>query len=79
MTTTITHIERSALIKAGIVIESAKARLFAEWHSDKATGATEGRFVMTGPSGRHSLLISATDTNRLNAHWQVFASHEQNR
>lgn len=75
----ITHVTRSALIKAGIVIEHGRATLAAEWLSDRTTGATEGRFVMRGPSGVHSLLIDATDAARLNAHWQVFASDHRNQ
>ena len=37
------------------------------------------RFVMEGPSGVHSLLVDATDLDRLNAHWVVFAGHALNR
>lgn len=45
----------------------------------KATVAVKAdRFVMTGPSGVHSLLIEATDVERLNAHWQGFCSHPAN-
>lgn len=40
--------------------------------------AVGDRFVMEGPSGRHSLLIIATDAERLNAHWRTFASHPAN-
>jgi hypothetical protein len=39
----------------------------------------DARFVMDGPSGKHSLLVSETDVDRLNAHWQGFASHHLNR
>lgn len=39
----------------------------------------ERRFVMEGPSGRHTLLVDATDLDRLNAHWTIFASHAANR
>jgi hypothetical protein len=79
MTNTITHHDRAALIKSGIAIEHGKATLHAEWLADRHTGATEGRFVMQGPSGRHSLMIAATDTERLAAHWRVFCEHEANR
>ena len=37
------------------------------------------RFIMTGPSGCHSLLVAATDIERLLAHWTVFATAEANR
>lgn len=38
----------------------------------------ERRFVMEGPSGTHSLLVAATDLDRLNAHWTVFCDDERN-
>lgn len=44
----------------------------------KAEGTTESRFVMEGPSGRHSLLVDATDLERLNAHWRTFAADPRN-
>lgn len=40
--------------------------------------AVDDRFVMTGPSGTHSLDIGCTDAFRLNAHWQVFATDPRN-
>ena len=43
-----------------------------------APGAFERRFVMEGPSGVHSLLVDATDLDRLNAHWTTFATDERN-
>ena len=39
----------------------------------------DARFVMEGPSGVHTLLVDATDFERLNAHWTAFASHELNK
>lgn len=78
MAQVITHIERSAIIKGGAVIEAGKAKLAAEWITERETGHTEGRFVMRGPSGVHTLLIDATDAARLNAHWQNFAAHALN-
>lgn len=36
--------------------------------------AAERRFVLSGPSGCHSLLVPATDAARLNAHWQAFCA-----
>lgn len=44
-----------------------------------APGAFERRFVMEGPSGVHSILVDATDLDRLNAHWTTFATDERNR
>ena len=48
--------------------------------SDLGDGAMpkERRFVMEGPSGTHSLLVAATDLDRLNAHWTVFCDDERN-
>lgn len=43
-----------------------------------ADGLTERRFVMEGPSGVHTLLVDATDQDRLNAHWSVFATDARN-
>lgn len=34
----------------------------------------DNQFTMTGPTGNHSLFAGATDLDRLNAHWTVFAS-----
>lgn len=78
-TAALTHFDRAALIQGGIAIEQGKATLYAEWHADLATGATEGRFVMEGPCEKHTLLIEDTDTERLAAHWRVFCEHEANR
>lgn len=39
----------------------------------------ERRFVMEGPSGTHTLLVDATDLERLNAHWTVFCSDSRNQ
>jgi hypothetical protein len=41
--------------------------------------STERHFVMEGPSGTHTLLCAATDLERLNAHWSVFATHSANQ
>ncbi len=38
----------------------------------------DARFVMEGPSGKHTLLVEATDVVRLNAHWVNFANHTLN-
>ena len=37
-----------------------------------------GLFLMTGPSGRHSIAVSESDLDRLNGHWTEFATHSQN-
>lgn len=37
------------------------------------------RFVLSGPTGTHSLLVSATDAERLNAHWQGFCATDADR
>jgi hypothetical protein len=34
----------------------------------------DNAFVMSGPTGVHSLYAGATDLKRLNAHWSVFAA-----
>lgn len=39
---------------------------------------TDRRFVMTGPSGSHSLLVLATPRSRLEAHWRGFVSDARN-
>lgn len=39
---------------------------------------TDRRFVFNGPSGTHSLLVSATDAFRLNAHWLGFRDDTRN-
>lgn len=56
----------------------------ARIHYARAALSVEGlgvdrRFVMTGPSGRHTLVVEATDLDRLNAHWLTFAAHDKNR
>lgn len=39
----------------------------------------ERKFIMRGQTGTHTLLCDATDLDRLNAHWVVFAGHDMNR
>jgi hypothetical protein len=39
----------------------------------------ERRFVMEGPSGVHTLLVDATDLDRLNAHWKGFCMDRRNQ
>jgi hypothetical protein len=33
----------------------------------------DGYWVMSGPTGKHTLYADATDLARLNAHWLVFS------
>lgn len=35
-------------------------------------GTAEGHYIMTGPTGTHTLAESETDTKRLAAHWRGF-------
>lgn len=51
---------------------------YPEQHGDSWLAVVGDYYVMTGPSGLHSLLVSATDLDRLNAHWYIFASHPIN-
>jgi hypothetical protein len=67
-------------------VHVGRASIEVEWVPMKAiAGLSEGampkerRFVMRGPSGVHSLLVDATDMDRLNAHWVAFASHDANQ
>ena len=80
----LTYFDRRDLIN-GATIKSGKASLKVEWVSlpgiaGLGAGAMpkEARFVMRGPSGVHSLLVEATDAQRLNAHWTIFAADERN-
>lgn len=56
-----------------VAIRAKRAKLYAQGVMP------DRRFHMTGPSGHHSLLVVATDLNRLNAHWRVFCEHEANQ
>lgn len=48
--------------------------------SGKATlEATETDWLMSGPSGTHRLHRTATDLDRLNAHWTGFQMDSRNR
>lgn len=56
------------------------ARIYSGHASLEVTGqGDERRFTMTGPSGQHSILVLASDLDRVNGHWRVFASHSLNR
>lgn len=48
-------------------------------HEEAVLQFRDQQWVMTGPSGRHVLQDHATDRERLNAHWQTFASHPSNQ
>ena len=68
--TKITH-QLWALLQSGAV---------SSIHHDFASVRKHGdRFVMNGISGEHTLLVIATDEKRLNAHWQIFATHAANQ
>lgn len=56
------------------------SRIYFEHASVEVTGkGDDRRFTMNGPSGTHSLLVIATDLDRLNGHWKVFATDGRNR
>lgn len=84
--TEITETDLAWLLARSATIVVGRARLRAEWVpmagiSGLGAGAMpkERRFVMTGPSGRHSLLVDATPIERLQAHWSGFCSDRRNR
>lgn len=56
-------------------IQHGRVRLIASPARDGA----ERRFVLANPYGSHSLLVSATDAERLNAHWQGFCAADADR
>lgn len=62
----------AALLVRGASIYFQNARLSVEGKAE------DRRFVMEGPSGKHTLLVDATDLARLNAHWINFANHALN-
>ena len=69
-----------ALLQSGAIssITFERARLTCEAVRG-VCGDVERRFYMRGPSGTHSLLCLATDLDRLNAHWTIFATDGRNR
>ena len=82
---TLTAADEAALLARGATIYFDRASIHVAWVHPTANGnlATGGlpkerRFVMQGPSGRHSLLVDATDLDRLNAHWTVFVTDPRN-
>lgn len=48
-------------------------------HGKASLTVNGDRFVMSGPSGVHSLLVAATDRERLDAHWKGFCQTAINR
>lgn len=84
-TATLTETDEAALLARGATIHFERASIRVAWVEMKGiaglgSGAMpkERRFVMEGPSGRHSLLVDATDLDRLNAHWTVFVADPRN-
>lgn len=65
-----------AQLEDGMVLYRGRAELFIS-DVDTPTGL-ERRFVMRGLTGTHTLLVTATDLERLNAHWRRFAEHPEN-
>lgn len=83
---TLTEADFAALLARSATIHHDRASLRVSWVplvGSLGPGAgvmpKERRFVMEGPSGRHSLLVDATDLDRLDAHWRVFCSDARNR
>ena len=81
----LTRADEADLLTRGATVHFNRATLQVRWVpmagiAGLGSGAMpkERRFVMEGPSGRHSLLVDATDLDRLNAHWQVFCADQRN-
>lgn len=72
---TITDDRRSFLLNAPNAITRWGQAVLS---SSPASDGDERRFVLTGPSGRHSLLVAATDAARLDAHWRGFCASPSN-
>jgi hypothetical protein len=62
---TITH-RRWARLQTGIISSLNHGAASLRYEAD--------HFVMRGPRGEHRLLAAATDHERLQAHWAVFAT-----
>lgn len=56
-------------------IHHGRVRLTASKPGD----GVDRRFILTGPTGTNSLLVSCTDAERLNAHWQGFCATDADR
>ncbi len=82
---TLTEADHANLLARGATIRFQRASIRVAWVPLRGlrglgSGAMpkERRFVMEGPSGMHSLLVDATDLDRLNAHWTVFCADARN-
>lgn len=52
----------------------------ARVHFERATIEKRGnRFLMTGPTGEHSIDIDSSSLDRVNAHWVSFVSDPRNQ
>ena len=78
--------DQSDLEARGARIHEGCASLEVRWVSMAGIGGLgsgampkERKFVMEGPSGVHTLLVDATDLNRLNAHWAGFCADARNK
>lgn len=66
------------------ITEGAIAFLRGDPSARRTHGTAELRvegdlYTMRGPSGTHTLLIVATDLDRLNAHWAGFCADARNQ
>jgi len=84
-TPTLTRDDEANLLARRATVHYRRASIRVEWVSlpgSHGLGAgampKERRFVMRGPSGVHSLLVNATDLDRLNAHWTTFCADTRN-
>lgn len=69
------HDRDNLLTAPNWTIHHGKVRLTAS----KASDGHDRRFILNGPTGTHTLLVSATDSDRLNAHWQGFCEKTANQ
>lgn len=47
-------------------------------HNSATLSFAQGEWIMRGPSGEHRMNATHSDRERINAHWQTFASSERN-
>jgi hypothetical protein len=82
-TDTLTHLEARATVAplSPLLVDMLQADDFeAVTHGPCRLSFNGTSWIMTGPSGAHCLAAGpATDCTRLSAHWEIFASHPQNR
>lgn len=72
---------RISAARRDLVLSSAHACVgwgHAVLTASPASDGDDRRFILSGRSGRHTLLVAATDAARLDAHWQVFCQHDLN-